>query len=66
MGEVEHMWSIPFEKNDYKFFCVLDNVPNDISNYEIGDTVEIDFKSVEDFLITVGDTLRIGAYLDRK
>jgi uncharacterized protein YegJ (DUF2314 family) len=64
--EVEHMWSIPFEKNDYKFFCVLDNVPNVVSNYEIGDAVEIEFKSVEDCIITVGDTLLIGAYLDIK
>ncbi|HMV09529.1 MAG TPA: DUF2314 domain-containing protein [Cyclobacteriaceae bacterium] len=62
----EHMWAIPFRLSEDGFACVLDNVPNDMTNYELGDTVKVRFDEVEDFFIVTEDSVVIGNYLQKE
>lgn len=64
--EFEHMWSTPYSLSDNGFNCVLDNVPNTIKNYKLGDTVQVRFADIEDFIIVTADTTIIGNYLQRE
>ncbi len=57
------MWSTPLKVNDSSFLCVLDNVPDELTNYSLGDTIEIEFVNIEDFIIVTADTLIFGNYL---
>ncbi len=61
--DFEHMWSPPFSLYDNGFNCVLDNVPNTLKNYKLGDTVKIRFGDIEDFIIVKADSTVIGHYL---
>lgn len=61
--EFEHMWSTPFSRYDGGFNCILDNEPNTLPNYKLGDTVKIRFVDIEDFIIVRADTTIIGNYL---
>ncbi len=65
-GEFEHMWSRPFEINEIGFKCILDNKPSGLKNYSLGDTVQIDFKDIEDCIIVTADTTIIGNYLQKE
>ena len=61
--EFEHMWSTPFSHDHAEFRCVLDNEPNTLTNYKLGDTVTVRFIDIEDFIIVTADTTIIGNYL---
>ena len=65
-GEFEHMWSKPIELNERGFTCILDNEPNGLRNYKLGDTLQIDFEDIEDFIIVTADTIEIGNYLQKE
>ncbi|WP_276371946.1 DUF2314 domain-containing protein [Chryseolinea sp. H1M3-3] len=64
--DYEHMWSTPFSLYDNGFNCVLDNVPNTIKNYKLGDTVKVRFADIEDFIIVISDSTIIGHYLQKE
>jgi uncharacterized protein YegJ (DUF2314 family) len=59
----EHMWSTPFSLYDSGFNCILDNEPNTIRSYKLGDTIKVRFRDIEDFIIVTADTTIIGNYL---
>jgi uncharacterized protein YegJ (DUF2314 family) len=59
----EHMWAIPFRLTDKSFDCVIDNVPSNMTNYNLGDTVRVTFDEIEDFTILAPDSTVIGNYL---
>ena len=65
-GEFEHMWSKPIEINEKGFKCILDNEPSGLENYKLGDTLQIDFGDIEDFIIVTADTIEIGNYLQKE
>lgn len=65
-GEFEHMWSKPIEINEEGFKCILDNEPNGLQNYRLGDTLQINFGDIEDFIIVTADTIEIGNYLQKE
>lgn len=65
-GEFEHMWSRPFEINEFGFKCILDNEPIGLKNYNRRDTVQIDFKDIEDFIIVTADSTIIGHYFQKQ
>jgi uncharacterized protein YegJ (DUF2314 family) len=64
--EFEHMWSTPFSLYENGFNCILDNEPNTIKNYRLGDTVKIRFVDIEDFIIVTADSTIIGHYLQKE
>jgi uncharacterized protein YegJ (DUF2314 family) len=64
--EFEHMWSTPFSMYDSGFNCTLDNEPNTVTNYRLGDTVKIRFVDIEDCIIVTADSIIIGNYLQRE
>jgi uncharacterized protein YegJ (DUF2314 family) len=63
---VEHMWAIPFSFDGKTFGCILNNVPQAVTNYSFGDTVNISGMSVEDFIIILPDSGVVGDYLTRE
>lgn len=60
---VEHMWSIPFSFDGEIFRCILNNEPQAVTNYMLGDTVNIKAADVEDFIIIMPDSTVVGDYL---
>ena len=59
----EHMWSRLVRSYNEGFLGVLDNEPEIIQNYSVGDTVRIKFKDVEDYMIIMPDSSIVGNYL---
>ncbi|HRG07599.1 MAG TPA: DUF2314 domain-containing protein [Cyclobacteriaceae bacterium] len=64
--DTEHMWTAPFLLTDNGFRCTLDNVPNTLTNLNLGDTVDVRFADIEDFVIVTADTVIIGDYLQKE
>lgn len=63
-NQIEHAWAKPFQISNNKFTCILDVNPN-IPGYNFGDTIQVDFNAVEDYMIILGDSV-IGNYLQRE
>jgi uncharacterized protein YegJ (DUF2314 family) len=65
-GEFEHMWSRPFEINETGFKCILDNEPSGLTKYKLGDTIQLEFREIEDCIIVTADKTVIGNYLQKE
>ncbi len=61
----ERMWAKPILIFDNDFKCVLDSNPTTLEGYKFGDTVQVDFSEVEDYIIIFGDSV-IGNYLQKE
>jgi uncharacterized protein YegJ (DUF2314 family) len=63
---IENMWSRPIEVVGQSLKSVVDNYPRDLQQVHYGDTVLIEFKSIEDIDITYQDSLIMGNYIDKQ
>ena len=64
--EIEHMWLRPFSLDNNGFNCILDNEPSTLTNYQLGDTIQIRLVDIEDCIIITADTTIIGNYLEKE
>ena len=61
----ERVWARPFSVLNNTFNCTLDSNPKSLTGYKFGDTIQVNFDTVEDFMIILGDSV-IGNYLQRE
>ena len=61
----EHMWFAVHNRNNENLIVILDNVPLNLKNVKLGDTLEIHENQIEDWIVYKGDSIVAGNYLGK-
>ena len=59
------MWFAVHNRNNENLIVILDNVPLNLKNVKLGDTLEIHENQIEDWIVYKGDSIVAGNYLGK-
>src|SRR5690606_21169352 len=61
----EHLWFAVQNLNNANLTAILDNVPLNLKNLKLGDTIKLSKNKIEDWIIYKGDSILAGNYLGK-